>query len=307
MEYQSNTAEDFSQAIIENVFLLKDGSLVAGCYVTSGTIHKGDKLFYVDGVGRQCFPLTVADVAVPQKGSVEQISAGDELSRHVALKIAERLAGRIHPGHVLQNEPEEILYPEAPGWAAVADCFGKKYPNQKNPAHFGCYASFKPGEPGPLDGISVYNGGDYFHFVTYGLSELYEKQNGNPERSGYGFELTLKLKKEGLENPALEVRHMCSLLQMIAGITVNNGHQFLPGQFLAMGQNRGLDAAGKSGLMGFITKEDEIGTVNSPFGKVQLIQLVGIKGDEIEQIKNKETTPEELGNRLKDGMTDYKR
>ena len=37
----------------------------------------------------------------------------------------------------------------------------------------------------PLDGISVYNGGDYFHFVTYGLSELYEKQNGNPERSGY--------------------------------------------------------------------------------------------------------------------------
>ena len=96
---------------------------------------------------------------------------------------------------------------------------------------------------GPLDGISVYNGGDYFHFVTYGLSELYEKQNGNPERSGYGFELTLKLKKEGLENPALEVRHICSLLQMIAGITVNNGHQFTPGQFLAMGQQRGLDAA----------------------------------------------------------------
>lgn len=63
---------------------------------------------------------------------------------------------------------------------------------------------------GPLDGISVYNGGDYFHFVTYGLSELYEKQNGNPERSGYGFELTLKLKKEGLENPALEVRHICA-------------------------------------------------------------------------------------------------
>lgn len=30
---------------------------------------------------------------------------------------------------------------------------------------------------------------------------------------------------------------------MIAGITVNNGHQFTPGQFLAMGQQRGLDAA----------------------------------------------------------------
>ena len=50
---------------------------------------------------------------------------------------------------------------------------------------------------------------------------------------------------------------------MIAGITVNNGHQFTPGQFLAMGQQRGLDAASKSAITGFITKEDDIGTVES--------------------------------------------
>ena len=96
---------------------------------------------------------------------------------------------------MLQSEPEEVIYKEAPGWNAITECFEKRYPDQKIPAHFGCYASYKPDEMGPLDGISVYNGGDYFHFVTYGLSELYEKQNGNPERSGYRFELTLKLKK----------------------------------------------------------------------------------------------------------------
>lgn len=305
MEYQENG--EFAQAIIENVFLLKDGSLVAGCYLTCGTIHKGEKLFYTDCVGRKSFPLTIADIAVPQKGSVEQISAGDEFSRQVACKIAENLAGHIHPGHMIQNEAEEVLYTEAPGWDAISKCFEAKYPNQKNPAHFGCYASFKPGEAGPLDGVNIYNGGEYFHFVTYGLSELYEKQNGNPDRSGYGFELTLKLKKEGLENPALEVRHMCSILQMMAGITVNNGHQFLPGQFLALGQQKGFDAAGKSGLMGFITKEDELGTIGSPFGKVQLIQLVGVKADEMEKMKNRELTPAELGEQLKDGLTDYKR
>ena len=126
-------------------------------------------------------------------------------------------------------------------------------------------------------------------------------------RSGYGFELTLKLKKEGLENPALEVRHICSLLQMIAGITVNNGHQFTPGQFLAMGQQRGLDAASKSAITGFITKEDDIGTVESPFGKVQLVQLIGVKAEEIEQMKNKTMTPAQLAEILKDGLTDYKR
>ena len=75
------------------------------------------------------------------------------------------------------------------------------------------------------------------------------------------------------------------LIQMIAGITVNNGHQFTPGQFLAMGQQRGLDAASKSAITGFITKEDDIGTVESPFGKVQLVQLIGVKAEEIEQMK----------------------
>ena len=43
MQYQEN--DGFAQAIIENVFLLKDGSLVAGCYLTCGTIHKGERLF----------------------------------------------------------------------------------------------------------------------------------------------------------------------------------------------------------------------------------------------------------------------
>ena len=91
---------------------------------------------------------------------------------------------------------------------------------------------------------------------------------------------------------------------MIAGITVNNGHQFTPGQFLAMGQQRGLDAASKSAITGFITKEDDIGTVESPFGKVQ---LVGVKAEEIEQMKNKTMTPAQLAEILKDGLTDYKR
>ena len=263
MEFQDRNAgeEEFSQAIIENLFLLKDGSVVMGCHVVCGTVHRGDRFYYVDCVGRECFAVTVADIAVPKVGSVEKVSAGEENARQAAIKVAERVIGKVHPGHMLQSEPEEVIYKEAPGWDAITECFEKRYPDQKIPAHFGCYASYKPDEMGPLDGISVYNGGDYFHFVTYGLSELYEKQNGNPERSGYGFELTLKLKKEGLENPALEVRHICSLLQMIAGITVNNGHQFTPGQFLAMGQQRGLDAASKSAITGFITKDEKTNQV----------------------------------------------
>ena len=52
----------------------------------------------------------------------------------------------------------------------------------------------------PLDGISVYTAKEpieHWHFVTYGFSELYEKETGDPENSGFGFELTFRLVKGG--------------------------------------------------------------------------------------------------------------
>ena len=68
MEFQDRNAgeEEFSQAIIENLFLLKDGSVVMGCHVVCGTVHRGDRFYYVDCVGRECFAVTVADIAVPK-------------------------------------------------------------------------------------------------------------------------------------------------------------------------------------------------------------------------------------------------
>ena len=110
MEFQDRNAgeEEFSQAIIENLFLLKDGSVVMGCHVVCGTVHRGDRFYYVDCVGRECFAVTVADIAVPKVGSVEKISAGEENARQAAIKVAERVIGKVHPGHMLQSEPEEV-------------------------------------------------------------------------------------------------------------------------------------------------------------------------------------------------------
>lgn len=59
---------------------------------------------------------------------------------------------------------------------------------------------YRLGGKDPLDGISVYDGGDYWHFVTYGLSELYDKESNVKEISGYGMEFTFKLKKDSCEN-----------------------------------------------------------------------------------------------------------
>lgn len=40
-----------------------------------------------------------------------------------------------------------------------------------------------------------------WHFVGYGLSDLYGRQGDDPDYSGFGVEYTLRLKKAGLDRP----------------------------------------------------------------------------------------------------------
>ena len=80
---------------------------------------------------------------------------------------------------------------EAPGWDESMS-YVKRKSNQKNPKHYGTIIKWIFGGTIPLDGISVYDGGTYLHFITYGLSELYEKESEDKEWSGYGMEFTLQ-------------------------------------------------------------------------------------------------------------------
>ena len=107
--------------------------------------------------------------------------------------------------------------------------------------HYGTIIPWSLGGNDPLDGISIYDGGEYYHFVTFGLSELYEKESKNKEYSGYGFELTVKLKKDGLEDEEAGIRGMCGILQAIAKITYNNDEIFQPDEYIYTGQTTGMD------------------------------------------------------------------
>ena len=62
------------------------------------------------------------------------------------------------------------------GWDAITDEFERVYPGQTNPKHYGTIIKWILGGNDPLDGISVYDGGDFWHFVSYGLTEIYDKK-----------------------------------------------------------------------------------------------------------------------------------
>ena len=105
------------------------------------------------------------------------------------------------------KEKEEL---SSSGWDAITNECNRIYPNQENPKHYGTLISWKFGGNDPLDGISIYDGGNYWHFVTYGLSELYEKETDDTEYSGYGMEFTFKLKKDNDEDEAVEALNQAS-------------------------------------------------------------------------------------------------
>ena len=203
------------------------------------------------------------------------------------------------------KEPAEEI--GADGWLNIEKEFLRIYPGQTKPKHYGTLVKWRLGGNDPLDGISIYDGGDYWHFVTFGLSELYEKESENKEISGYGYEMTLKLKKYKFEDEEAEIKNICGILQSIARITFNKGEIFLPNEFIYTGQQTGMDAKQKSNITGFITISDtSVNTIDTPNGRVEFLELIGMTDAELKTLSNKASVIDIYG-RLGSDLTDYRR
>jgi Suppressor of fused protein (SUFU) len=65
----------------------------------------------------------------------------------------------------------------ASGWNAIAGALGAVYTGQE-PKHYGTLRPYALGGRDPIRGISIYRAGppDHWHYVTYGFSELFEKE-----------------------------------------------------------------------------------------------------------------------------------
>lgn len=196
----------------------------------------------------------------------------------------------------------------APGWDAITAACERVYPDQKDPKHYGTLVNWRFGGNQPLEGISVYDGGSYWHFVTYGLSELYEKESDIPEVSGYGMEFTFKLKKDRYENEENEIRCVCGILQSIARITFTQGELFNVYESLYTGQTEGIDYNQRSQLTGFITVPDrQLGEIDTPNGQVRFVAFIGATDRELRAVRNGELRVSDLYEKLGSDVTDYNR
>lgn len=196
----------------------------------------------------------------------------------------------------------------AQGWDAITKECERIYPNQTNPKHYGTLINWKLGGNDPLEGISIYDGGDYWHFVTYGLSELYEKESNNQDISGYGMEFTLKLKKDNYEDEEAEIKCICGILQAIARITFTKGELFKAYEYLYTVQTTGIDTKMQSNITGFITIPDNnFNSINTPNGTVDFVEFIGVTNDELLAIMNKKLDVKTLYEKLDSDITSYNR
>lgn len=195
----------------------------------------------------------------------------------------------------MHNKNEEIV---TVGWDAINNEFDKLYPNQE-PLHFGTLICWRLGGDDPLDGIRIYETEDFYHFVSYGLSELYEKESKDKEFSGFGFELTCKLSKDNANNDD-EIKCIAGIFQSLARYVFENGAALEDNQYIYTGQTSGIDSKGKSNLVGFLlTRDNLVNTIYTPNGKVEFIQIFGATEKELKSIIDKNVSTKELIKKFK--------
>ena len=142
------------------------------------------------------------------------------------------------------------------------------------------------------------------------MSELYTKESSDPEYSGYGIELTFKLKKS--DNDEEEIKNGCGLLQYVARYIFKTGKVVLPEEYIYTKQTVGIDAHQKSKLTGFLTARDNLAKpLDTPAWKSRICKpLIGATDAELRSVYESETSKlevrkllQELGNQI----TDYDR
>ncbi|HEX7152824.1 MAG TPA: suppressor of fused domain protein [Thermoanaerobaculia bacterium] len=179
----------------------------------------------------------------------------------------------------MSSEEEE----NAPGWDAIDDALEPFYHAQE-PVHWAPEIPRLLGGPDPLDGISAYasdaGGIPHWHYVTYGFTELFDKETEDEDVSGFGFELTFRLKREDDAPPQWPV----DLLQSLARYVFDSGNPFGAGHGIGVGGSIAHDRESELTAVTFV-RDPELAPLHTLHGRVEFLQVVGLTAEEFDARK----------------------
>ena len=173
---------------------------------------------------------------------------------------------------------------DAPGWDAIDAALRPIY-GTREPLHYGTVVSYALGGPDPIHGISAYANDDppHWHFVTYGFTELWAKESDDPSTSGFGFELTFRpTRQPGEDQPPTWA---LNFLQNLGRYVFETGNGFGVGHTLPL---NGPIMLGSPTLIhaASFAPDPELPPIDTPSGRVEFLQIVGLTMDELEAISS---------------------
>ncbi|CAN5690366.1 hypothetical protein BH11MYX1_BH11MYX1_51430 [soil metagenome] len=227
--------------------------------------------------------LSVARIAEELSPELEAVLVG-------SLVRDDALAGALAPVAAERGDDE------APGWAAIDRALAPLYRHAEPHAHFGTVLPYSLGGHDPIHGISVYlrtEPAPHFHFVTYGFSDLFQKETDDPATSGFGFELTFRLVRAPDEEQVPS--WALNFLQNLGRYVFGTGNRFAAGH--KMGLNGPISIGpvdqpvNPTGITAVLFTDDpELGEISSDFGNARFLQIVGLTDDEYKLIQEWSTT-----------------
>lgn len=187
----------------------------------------------------------------------------------------------------IQSIPQLI----PPGLQSLYESCMRTYPLQPNPLQVTAVLKYWLGGPDPLDYISMYqNNGDperdippHWHYISFGLSDLHgdgrvHEINGSQTPSGFGFELTFRLKREPEESspptwPAAVMQALAKYVFQSENILCSGDH---------VSWHCSLDNSESRIQHMLMTEDPQLGQTMTPFGSVTFIQIVGVCLEELQ-------------------------
>ncbi|XP_064631049.1 suppressor of fused homolog isoform X2 [Lineus longissimus] len=193
-------------------------------------------------------------------------------------------------GILAQTFPQMPVSVTPPGLEAIYSACRRLYPDQVNPLQVTAVMKYWRGGPDPLDYISMYaNPGDaslnvppHWHYVSFGLSDLHgdgrvHEGTGENGISGFGFELTMRLKRETGETAP--PTWPASLMQALARYVFQSDNTLCCGDHVPW--HSPLDGS-ESRIQHMVMAEDpQLKMIQTPFGSVNFVQIVGVCAEEI--------------------------
>lgn len=205
---------------------------------------------------------------------------------------------------------------------AIAEATQALYPGKVSTG-WGVQLPYFLGGKDPLEYVEVYLNEDvtpYWHYITYGFSELYDEEDDEDDagsenhmldetddcikESGYGFELSFRLKKTTEEPPVWPV----NLLQNLARYVFSSGNVFADGHHLDCNGPIALETDTKLSAIGFL-EDFQLGSIETTSGTITFLQVVGITHAEMEGMMCWDSNKffNQLIKYVPDGITDLDR